>query len=697
MQKNISTKSVTGEQFYKTLSRIEEHPGITAKLMQMRPTDTITFSYTDGPVSVISQPSGNSKPTLNFDLVIVTICFKILMFCSDGDGGAKRFTRDLTSRTAILGFEMEDWWRTYLLYNFITDERKGIKRLWTAKHMNRRACFVIFEGEGQEEGDVDEYNRVADAISAGIRRSTRIQERMELAKKALEAKKELEAAAARDKPGKPNVGIDIDSDSDSDFQGLNEEAEIARVIVPLHEDAQRDLAYSSRMPREAFNFVAEEDEPMPGRPTGQERTEIQTAASRFERLTKAMDIVKADEGLFKKEGHPGLFPPWTLPDSVLRQLLSLADMVAKAEVIGTENVNVNFVEALQKHQSGADRHAFLLDKYNRAAAAVATAGEAVDAFDDMAPTGPGGRRRMSEDEAEQVEAAAIKTAVDDFTLQSVATGRRGKYPEYVDAIEYLGYKRRDADEKGRLAINKKVPSFMLTDFQPVDIAAVLQKCDGPFRGVLLSNECGTGKTVEACGAIFFNAKRVEREVAEGKCVECLPCIIVCPPALIDHFHDEMRTKFKGLLHPAILYGSARSASDAGSGHRSAVLSKNKDDENSWARWRDRCIERYKEGDVEVSMHTRTRNTNTTKGFIGFYGSWKRGSRGRSGFHGTQISLRRVPPPPGGVWLVGLGRDLPRGTTNNYANGWVEFSACPYNFIQYRKEEAGQDLCPQGKT
>lgn len=112
----------------------------------------------------------------------------------------------------------------------------------------------------------------------------------------------------------------------------------------------------------------------------------------------------------------------------------------------------------------------------------------------------------------------------------------------------------------------------------LDAYMMRQKERSPLKGSILANDCGTGKTLTITTlqymyyrelkqhAVNLATWKAEKEKAgldptppASLSVAAYPMLLLCPAALVSQHAEELISKFKGLLHVHVYYGSKSTA------------------------------------------------------------------------------------------------------------------------------------------
>jgi hypothetical protein len=145
-----------------------------------------------------------------------------------------------------------------------------------------------------------------------------------------------------------------------------------------------------------------------------------------------------------------------------------------------------------------------------------------------------------------------------FSLRTVVDGQKRPTPELAEALDLWGAKLEDLeweDDKKQQLILKLHPqaNWGLTTGQIIDSAALVGADELAWRGAILGNACGTGKTVVLLAAIYLAAKTGASRQASGERTIFQPSIYFLPPSILPQAVKECIDKFDGLLHPKVFY------------------------------------------------------------------------------------------------------------------------------------------------
>ena len=152
------------------------------------------------------------------------------------------------------------------------------------------------------------------------------------------------------------------------------------------------------------------------------------------------------------------------------------------------------------------------------------------------PTGEGRRRRLVVAFPDGVEAmlASALERVEAETTDPFLLMQQGKY----GGASHLRGAITLARLSGKLANLIYSLNTTNTNFLPYQFKPVLQFLDSPSRGILIADEVGLGKTIEA--GLIWTELRVRQDARR--------LLVVCPAMLCDKWRDELAKRFgvKGL-------------------------------------------------------------------------------------------------------------------------------------------------------
>ncbi len=162
-------------------------------------------------------------------------------------------------------------------------------------------------------------------------------------------------------------------------------------------------------------------------------------------------------------------------------------------------------------------------------------------------------------------------AEDLFTTRVVAEGTMRDAPTLDEALAMWGIELKDLEwDKAKKQLVLKLHEdwdWGFTVAQLIDSAAMVRSGDFSWKGAILGNACGTGKTLTLGAAIWLNAQVKQRRGDK----DFTPFVIVCPPAVLTQNAAELIERMTGFLDVGVFYAARETIGGKMKEHRSRVL------------------------------------------------------------------------------------------------------------------------------